>query len=61
MRMSRKGREMSFCHFHSELHMGRNAIKVIKESYQGGMSMRPYDKGVINKTKPTFGFKVKVV
>jgi hypothetical protein len=41
--------------------MGRNAIKVIKESYQGGMSMRPYDKGVINKTKPTFGFKVKVV
>jgi len=42
------------------LHMGRNDIKVIKESYQGGMSMRPYDKGVINKTKPIFGFKVKV-
>jgi hypothetical protein len=38
-----------------------NAIQMVKERDQSGMAMRPNNKGVINKSKPTLGFEMKVV
>jgi hypothetical protein len=55
-----KGDRVVFLGFHRELDMGREAIKMIKERDHVGMAMRPYDKSVIYKTKPTFGFEREV-
>jgi hypothetical protein len=34
---------------------------MVKERGQRGMAMRPNNEGIINKSKPTFGLKMKVV
>jgi hypothetical protein len=34
---------------------------MVKERDQRGMDMRPNDKGIINKLKPAFGLKMKVI
>jgi hypothetical protein len=47
--------------FHSELDVRGNVIKMVEERDQVGMAMRPNDKCVIYKPKPTFGFEMKVV
>jgi hypothetical protein len=41
--------------------VGGKAIKMIEERDQVGMAMRPDDKCVIYKLKPTFGFEMKLL
>jgi hypothetical protein len=55
-----KGNRVVSLGFHHELDVGGEAIKMIKERDQVGMAMRPYEKHVIYKTEPTFGFERKV-
>jgi hypothetical protein len=52
MRTFKKGR-VFLLDFHSELNVGRNVIKVVKEGIEERMVMRSNEKGIINKPKPT--------
>jgi hypothetical protein len=56
-----KGDRVVLLDFHSELDVRGKAIKMVEERDQVGMAMRPNDKCVIYKLKPTFGFEMKVV
>jgi hypothetical protein len=55
-----KGDRVVLLGFHSELDVGGKDIKMIEERDQVGMAMRLDDKHVIYKSKPTFGFEMKV-
>jgi hypothetical protein len=55
-----EGDGVVFLGFHSELDVGGEAIEMIEERDQVGMAMRPDEKCVIYKMKPTFGFEMKV-
>jgi hypothetical protein len=46
--------------FHSELDVRGKDIDMIEERGQVGLATGQYDKHVIYKSKPTFGFEMKV-
>jgi hypothetical protein len=52
-----KGKGVFMLGFHSELDVGGNNIEMIDEKDQVGVAMRPDEKCVIQKLKPTFGFE----
>lgn len=56
-----EGNKVVLLGFHGKLYAGRKDIKMIEERNQVGMANRPNDKHVIYKSKPTFGFEMKVV
>jgi hypothetical protein len=56
-----KGDRVVFLGFHSELDVRGKAIHMVEERDQVGMAMRPNDKHVIYKLKPTFRFEMKFI
>ena len=60
MKTSRNGKIVFFLGFHSELNVGRNVVKVVKERVQEGMVVRLNNEGILNKLKPTFEFQMEV-
>ena len=56
-----KGDRVVFLGFHSELDVSVKAIQMVEEKDEAGMAMRPYDKHVIYKLKPTFRFEMKII
>jgi hypothetical protein len=56
-----KGEGVVLLGFHSELDVRGKVVKVVKKGDKVGVAMRPNNKSVIYKPKPTFGFEMEVV
>jgi hypothetical protein len=45
-----KGKRIILFHFHHKIYEGRNVVKMLEKGVEGGLTMRPNNKGIVNKS-----------
>jgi hypothetical protein len=45
-----EGKRIILFHFHHKLYRGENAIEMLEKGIKGGLTVRPNDEGIVDKT-----------